>query len=194
MGGFPVALLVVAEGNMLEVLGHVQLDISSSSSSSSGGGGGGGAEIIVNLSDVCVAPHLHVCPPAPFSKAVQSSNNLQRRGLGSTILRLVDNHVSQIIRHAPCITLRAQCAPPLRAFFERAGYAVAATASDSSCTGSPLNMLKSVRTSSSPAPASCLATAALATSWCGNRRDTPYESALSHRMQRRIAYVHRVPP
>jgi hypothetical protein len=170
MGGFPVALLAVAEGNMLEVLGHVQLD------SSGGGGGGGGAEVNVNLSDLCVAPHLHVCAPAPFSKAVQSSNKLQRRGLGSAILRLVETHVSQIIRHAPCITLTLQCAPSLRAFFERAGYAVAATASDSSRAGSPLNMLKSVHSPSSPPPTSCLATAALATSWCGNRQGAPYEA------------------
>jgi hypothetical protein len=136
-------------------------------------------------------------PPTPSPnqcKALTNCNTLQRRGLGSAILRLVDNHVSQIICHAPSITLRVQCAPALRTFFERAGYALAATAGGSSCARSPLTMLKSVHTSSAPPPASCLATAALATSWCGNRRGTPYESALSHRIQGQIACVHRVPP
>jgi hypothetical protein len=56
---------------MLEVLGHLQLD-----SSSSSGGGGSGTEFNVNLSDLCVAPHLHVCTPYPFSKSVQSTNKL----------------------------------------------------------------------------------------------------------------------
>ena len=48
-----MALIVVGDNDMLQVLGHVQLSSSSSSSS----------DADVELQDLCVAPHLQVCPP-----------------------------------------------------------------------------------------------------------------------------------
>jgi hypothetical protein len=45
-----VALIVVGDNDMLQVLGHVQLSSSSSDAD-------------VELQDLCVAPHLQVCPP-----------------------------------------------------------------------------------------------------------------------------------
>jgi hypothetical protein len=108
-GGFPVALLAVAEGNMLEVLGHVQLNCSSGNISS--------REINVTLSDLCVAPHLQVSPPLPtFPKQCKSVTiySVVASALQSSVLSTATCHKSSVTRHA------SRCeysAPPLFAPF-----------------------------------------------------------------------------
>jgi hypothetical protein len=53
IAGLPVALIAVAEEDMLQVLGHVYLSCSSSSSSNS-------SDVVVDVEELCVIPHLQV--------------------------------------------------------------------------------------------------------------------------------------
>jgi hypothetical protein len=78
--------------------------------------------------------------------------------------------VSRVAGHASSVVLQLQCSAALRGFYERAGYAVV-QASSSGGSSSTFTMRKCLQSSSIAAPPSCLATAALATTWCGNRFD-----------------------
>jgi hypothetical protein len=116
---------------------------------------------------------LLTCRSDAPSKTLQNCNILQRRGLGSGILRLVDSHLLRVVPHQSRVILHLQCDAVHRVLCERVGYAVVQE------RGGSCSMRKRLQHARDAAP-SCLATAALATTWCGNRSDCAATAALGH--------------
>lgn len=112
----------------------------------------------------CTPAGLPVRFPPLKQKFNPITDVVQRRGIGSAMLRQVQAYVTRTACLASAVTLRLRAPLALRLFFERAGYSAVAVAE-----GGAVAMQLTLPRCAAAAPASCLATAALATTWCGNK-------------------------
>ena len=101
-----MALIAASEANMPEVLGHVQLSSSTTTSSSSN-------ELVIVLTDLCVAPHLQARYSPSFQR-VESTRVTLRSAEASARPSSVSLTVTCHVQPGSRQVLSFSCSAPLR--------------------------------------------------------------------------------